>query len=65
MLLPHAQQAVIPRAKIENYLLDSSHPIGGGKARFFIRFGFSRERWQALADAFRRHPVRNQSSRLL
>ncbi len=42
MKLPHAEQALVPRGKIENYLLDPAHPIGGGKARFFVHFGFRR-----------------------
>ncbi len=43
MQLPHAGEAIVPRGKVENYLLDLAHPIGGGKARFFLRFGFRRE----------------------
>ena len=35
MNLPRAEEAVVPRNKVENYLLDRAHPVGGGKARFF------------------------------
>jgi len=55
MKLPHVEKAVIPQNKIQNYLLDSGHPIGGSKAGFFLRFGFSREKWNLLADAIRQH----------
>jgi hypothetical protein len=40
MGLPNAHDAIIPMDKVENYLLDLAHPIGGGKARFFPSFGF-------------------------
>lgn len=60
MKLPQAEQAVVPRNKVENYLLDSAHPIGGGKARFFEHFGFGREHWPVLAGALRRHAAENE-----
>ena len=55
MKLPHAEEAVVPQDKIEQYLLNPGHPIGGSKAAFFQAFGFSRERWHDLADALRQH----------
>ena len=55
MNLPRAEQAVIAQNKIENYLLNIGHPIGGDKARFFLRFGFRREDWVVLANALREH----------
>jgi hypothetical protein len=66
MKLPHAGDAVIPQNKIEHYLLNPGHPIGGSKAAFFRAFGFRREQWQLLADAIRAHaqanPVANEIS---
>jgi hypothetical protein len=59
MNLPRAEQAVVPRNKVENYLLDLGHPLGGGKAQFFLRFGFRREEWRVLADALRQHAREN------
>lgn len=59
MPLPNAQDAIVLRTKIENYLLDLAHPIGGGKARFFLSFGFRREAWDILGDAFRKHAQEN------
>ncbi|HVU27152.1 MAG TPA: hypothetical protein VHG71_05380 [Verrucomicrobiae bacterium] len=35
MKLPNADKAIVERDKIENYLLDASHPDNGGKAQFF------------------------------
>jgi hypothetical protein len=45
MRLLHRQRAVIPEAKIGEYLLSTSHPYGRHKAAFFQRFGFSTESW--------------------
>lgn len=65
MNLPRIESAIVPRNKIENYLLDSGHPIGGGKAKFFVHFGFQRERWELLAEAFRRHALENPVAKTL
>jgi hypothetical protein len=59
MKLPRVEYAVIPRRKLEDYLLHLEHPIGGGKAKFFIRFGFHRERWEQLAKALLQHAQDN------
>ena len=65
MKLPQAEQAVVPRNKVENYLLDPAHPIGGGKARFFEHFGFQREHWTLLAEALRMHAVTNNVAEVI
>ena len=54
MKLPHAESAVVEREKITEYLLNPTHPDNGGKAAFFLSFGFRREDWPSLATAFRR-----------
>jgi hypothetical protein len=59
MKLPRAEEAVIPQNKLESYLLDTSHPVGGAKARFFIHFGFRREEWFLLGEALRAHSKQN------
>ncbi len=53
--LPHADRAQVDREKVTGYLLSASHPDGAAKAKFFMRFGFGRERWEELAEAFRKH----------
>lgn len=53
MRLPNANLARIDREKITEYLLNREHPDNGGKADFFISFGFSKEEWQTLAEALR------------
>jgi hypothetical protein len=46
---------VIPRAKLEDYLLNSSHRHGAGKARFFLARGFRRDEYLQLDFALRTH----------
>ena len=51
MKLPNHEQAVVPRAKIVDYLLSDSHRDGRHKAAFFKRFGYAAESWEGLAQA--------------
>lgn len=53
MLIPNADRATIDPAKLRDYLLSGTHPIGRFKARFFIALGFAPERWEELAEALR------------
>lgn len=55
MKLAGADQAIIPREKIVDYLLSTSHPDGQSKANFFLRFGFTSDQWGTLANALRDH----------
>jgi hypothetical protein len=55
MKLPNVQSATVPERKVTHYLLNPAHPAGGGKAWFFLRFGFSVADWQKLAEALLRH----------
>ena len=53
MKLPNAEHAYVDRAKILDYLLNSSHPDGAGKAQFFLALGFRPQDWTCLAEALR------------
>jgi hypothetical protein len=55
MKLPHANQVVVERGKIADYLLNPAHRYGASKARFFTHFGFRMEAWEQLAQALREH----------
>ena len=59
MRLPGAEEAVVPASKIVNYLLSPTHRAGKSKAAFFSSFGFSANQWQDLAEALRRHAMKN------
>ena len=60
MKLPNCERAVVPEAKITQYLLSPTHPDGWSKERFFARFDFSATVWRALADALLRHAAENE-----
>lgn len=59
MKLPGRNAAIVSRRKVEDYLLNLEHPIGGGKAKFFVHFGFQRERWEELVAGLLRHAQEN------
>jgi hypothetical protein len=54
-LVPNIDEAYIDPRKIVDYLLSPTHPQGAGKAAFFHRFGFSRDRPGILETALRWH----------
>jgi hypothetical protein len=51
VLLPNANRVIVPDAKVRDYLLSASHPVGRFKAVFFVGLGFSVSRWELLRDA--------------
>ena len=55
MRLPNLANAVVPKAKITEYLLSTTHPVGRFKAEFFVRYGFMLDDRERLADALLRH----------
>ncbi len=55
--LPNADNALIQREKIADYLLNAAHPDNNGKADFFESFGFGVDDWKTLAEAFRQAAV--------
>ena len=48
MKLPGAQRAAIAPAKIRDYLLSTSHPVGRFKEPFFASLGYTVANWQRL-----------------
>ena len=58
--LPSLRDAIVSQRKVCDYLLSESHPSGRSKAAFFAQYGFTRESWQVLAEAIRRHPVEHE-----
>jgi hypothetical protein len=59
-MLPHIENAYIPKEKITGYLLSNTHRDGKTKAILFNRFGFSLNNWQELANALLKHAQENQ-----
>lgn len=60
--LPNAELAVIDAAKVRDYLLSESHPVGRFKAAFFKGLGFRADRWQDLESALRTHSKGKRST---
>ena len=52
---PNIDQATIDPHKISANLLDPTHPRGGAKARFLMRFGFSAAGLDTLRAAIHSH----------
>jgi len=57
--LPQVDRAVVPEAKIVNYLLSGSHTGGRAKARFLEGYGFRADRWRVLREAIIAHAKAN------
>lgn len=57
--LPYLDRAIVPEAKIVNYLLNPRHSGGRAKARFLESFGFRVKDWQVLRDAVIAHAAAN------
>ena len=49
-MLPNLQHAIVDPAKIRDYLLSPSHPIGHFKAVVFNALGYFVEDWKLLAE---------------
>ncbi len=50
MNLPNVDGATVDPAKIRDYLLSTSHPVGRFKAAFFISLGYSVDQWEVLRE---------------
>jgi hypothetical protein len=46
--LPNAEHAIVSQAKVYDYLLSLTHPIGRFKAVFFRALGYRLEQWEHL-----------------
>jgi hypothetical protein len=54
-MLPHADHAIVDEAKIRDYLLSDTHPVGRFKARVFRSLGYTVESWIRLRDDLLHH----------
>jgi len=62
--LPNCEHAVVPRAKVVDYLLSDTHRDGQHKAVFFKRFGFAAAEWEKLAQALHEHAAEHDVTRV-
>jgi hypothetical protein len=56
---------VVEQHKVIEYLLNSAHPHGAGKAAFFRSLGYSTRSWKRLANDLKQHARTNGTSRLV
>jgi len=49
--LPGSDRAVVDDAKVRDYLLSPTHPVGRFKAAFFAGLGYDQSNWQQFRDA--------------
>ena len=54
VVLPNAKRLEIPREKVVDYLLSTTHSVGRFKAAFFTQLGFTSEKPLELIDALSR-----------
>jgi len=57
MKLPNADDAIIPRAKLIDYLLSETHPVGKAKATVLRKYGYHDDNVDDLAEALTRIAV--------
>jgi hypothetical protein len=53
---------MIDPAKVRDYLLSPTHPVGRYKARVFEALGYQQGRWQDLAEDLRSHARVNDAA---
>jgi len=58
VLLPNADQAIIPAEKLRDYLLNPDHPNNGGKARLYAALCYTAANWEDLAEDLRQQHLR-------
>jgi hypothetical protein len=52
-MLLELSTAIIPKAKLQDYLLSPNHPIGRYKSAFFASLGYNRTAWEVLEKDIR------------
>jgi hypothetical protein len=58
------QRAIIEPAKLRDYVLSPSHPVGRFKATFFAALGYSRDEWPTLADDLRTQHLAHEAEHI-
>lgn len=59
-MMPDREKAIVPREKITEYLLSTTHPVGRHKSIFFRNHGFDSESWETLANALVGHAMTHE-----
>ncbi len=64
MKLPNYEQAIVPQKKITQYLLSLTHPDGKSKAKFFLKFEFTVDSWEIMANALINHAADHELAKI-
>ena len=51
----HDKPLFVAPNKVQDYLLNPDHPVGGAKARFFLGIGYSRQYYEQLVADLVQH----------
>lgn len=62
-LLPNHEHAIVDSAKLRDYILSLSHPIGEFKARFFKKAGYNQNTWRALEKDIREQHLTKEAKK--
>jgi len=62
--LPDPHLLRVDDSKVTEYLLNSAHPTGGAKAKFFVGMGFAVDRIDEFKTALRAHAAQNKIARI-
>ena len=54
-MLPRSSEATVESAKVRDYLLSTSHPLGRFKAAVFFGLGYTPDDWPRLRDDLKSH----------
>src|SRR5260221_7359467 len=57
--IPNAARVLISREKLRDYVLSLEHPVGGAKALWLARLGYTRAGWRTLREDIREHLKRH------
>ena len=57
--MPNADDAIVTREKLCDYLLSPTHPVGCAKAAWLARLGYTRAGWRTLQRDLRRRAKRS------
>ena len=52
--IPNYERAIIEPAKLKDYVLSNTHPIGRFKASLFQQMGYTERNWEQFAEDIRR-----------
>lgn len=53
--LPNPEHVVVEPRCVRDYLLNSTHPSGGAKSKFFTAYGFTVDDWDLLRASLMLH----------